>query len=482
MSTRKALAFSFIDRYASLLVTIGSSMVIARLLPPSELGLFSVTMVFVTFVNAIRDLGAGQYLVQERELTADRVAATWTLLLGMGIALGVLVLVLSVPIARVYGEPRMTQIMGVVSLCFVVNPVGSLTYAHLTREMRFDAIAVMRFTSTLTGAVSSIALAHLGFGPVSLAIGNLSAVVANALVGLAYRPAGLSWRLSFKEARRVFQFGSNISAMSITGHVAGGAPELLLGKLQSLESAGLYSRAAGLASMFNRLVLDAVAAVALPMFAKSARQSRSGAEEWALSVSYMTVLGWPFLGGLMLLAFPATRLLYGDQWDAAVGPTQALAVGMALWLPAALCQHMLIATGHAKKVMQTMLASTAMQICFIAAGATAGLNAAAVGFACGQAAASLIWLRAMKRVVPYRMRALAAVLSKSLVVAAITLLPATAAVVVYGWQPALVAPSLVMGGLGGLLVFLPALWIVNHPFVAEVKRVRDAAWRKGRTQ
>ena len=41
MSTRRALAFSFLDRYAALAIAIGSSMAIARLLTPTEIVLFA---------------------------------------------------------------------------------------------------------------------------------------------------------------------------------------------------------------------------------------------------------------------------------------------------------------------------------------------------------------------------------------------------------------------------------------------------------
>ena len=77
MPTRKSLAFSFLDRYATLVIGIVSSMVIARLLTPEEIGIYSVAMVLLGFVATVRDLGVGQYLVQEKDLTIDRIRAVW---------------------------------------------------------------------------------------------------------------------------------------------------------------------------------------------------------------------------------------------------------------------------------------------------------------------------------------------------------------------------------------------------------------------
>ena len=58
MSTvRQALAFSFLERYLTLAIALGSSMVIARLLTPAEIGVFSVTMAFVGIAQVLRDFG-----------------------------------------------------------------------------------------------------------------------------------------------------------------------------------------------------------------------------------------------------------------------------------------------------------------------------------------------------------------------------------------------------------------------------------------
>ena len=95
MSTRHSLFFSFLDRYASLAIAIVSSMVIARLLTPAEIGVFSVTMVLLLSVNTFRDMGASQYLVQEQELTIERIRAVWAVQLGLGFGLACVVLLLS---------------------------------------------------------------------------------------------------------------------------------------------------------------------------------------------------------------------------------------------------------------------------------------------------------------------------------------------------------------------------------------------------
>lgn len=139
------------DRYSGLAITVASSMVIARLLTPAEIGVFSVTMVLLMFASTVRDMGAGQYLVQEKELTVDRIRAVWAVQLGLGLGLACLVLLISHPVAVFYKEPRMRDIMWVVALNYAINPFGSLTHAWLMREMRFESSALIRFQVVSAG-------------------------------------------------------------------------------------------------------------------------------------------------------------------------------------------------------------------------------------------------------------------------------------------------------------------------------------------
>lgn len=467
MSTRRALVFSFLDRYSALMLSIISSMIIARLLTPAELGVFSVSMVFIMFISSMRDLGAGQYLVQEKELTPERIRATWTVLVATGLLMALIVLLAAHPVAIFFHEPRMVPIMLVISLNFAINPCGSMTYAWLMREMRFDALATMRFSASIAGTLTSVGLAYRGFGAISLAYGNLASTLMNALVSLRYRPTHFGWRLGTQEIRRVVSFGGKISATSVVLNIGSGAPEFLLGKLQGLSAAGFYSRANGLAAMFQRLVLDATSSVAMPLLAKEHRESGQIGEPLVRALAYVTALGWAFFAGLALLAYPVVRLLYGDQWDDSVVLVRYIALGMAVGLPAALSPQALTASGGAGRILRTSSAAVAIQILCIGSGAFFGLNGAGIGFAVAQCITLPLWLRVCDRQFGLPWRMLARTLAGSAYVAALTSLVPIACVLCFGLQPSGNLVPVIGSAVLGLLVFVLAARWLGHPIYRE---------------
>lgn len=471
MTTRKSLFFSFLDRYASLAISIIYSMVIARLLTPGELGIFSVTMVLLGFVSTVRDMGAGQYLVQEKQLTTDRIRAVWAVQLGLGIGLACLVLLASYPVSLFYSEPRMFNIMLVIALNYLINPFGSLTYAWLMREMRFESVALMRFSSALGGAVVSTVLAWKDYGPISLAFGSVASTLINALLAVRFRPKLFPWLPGTKEIKRVLGFGSKLTFGSIVMNFAISAPELFLGKLQDLTAAGLYSRAGGLVQMFNRLFVDAVWVVCLPWFAKQNREEGNFIDPFLKATSYVTAFGWSFCVVVMCMAQPIIRILYGDQWDQSVEITRLLAGAMIFTVPAALCQPALLSVGEVGSITRVNLKSALVTVIFVAIGASQGLTVLGVCMIASAIVSTAFWLRATAAFIGIPVMKLLLSWRTSMVVALLAGIGPAASLLIFGPYPKNFLIPFLLGGTLSVLGFFVGVFVSRHPLREEISGV-----------
>lgn len=452
-------------------MSIVSSMVIARLLTPAEIGIFSVTMVLLMFVASVRDMGAGSYLVQERELTTERIRAVWAVQLGLGLGLAVLVLLASYPVSLFYKEPRMRDIMLVIALNYAVNPFGSLTYAWLMREMRFDSVALMRFASALSGALVSIFTAWRGFGPISLAFGSLTSTVVNALMAMHYRPKSFPWLPGLAEIRRVLAFGSRLSVSSIVGVAAGGAPELLLGKLQNLASAGLYSRANGLVQMFARLVIDAVGSVCLPWFSKEAREQGGFVEPFLKATAYVSAVGWFFCTMVLCMAHPIIHVLYGTQWDESVVLARLLAVGTALSVPTSLCGVALLSSGAVSTMARLTIFNALMSVTLVGATALHGLVAVSCASMVGSGVYAAYSLRQTAKHIGLDLALLWPILARSLCVTLFAAVGPLLALWLFGPTPEHSLLAVVFAGGLGLLGFVGGVFYCKHPLQEELQSV-----------
>jgi len=113
----------------------------------------------VSISHTLRDFGVSNYLIQEKELTRDRLRTAQGLTVAVGWFLAIALFVLSAPLAGFYGEPGVEAVLGLLSVNFLVLPFGSVTAALLRRKMRFGILLRANLASAFAQSAVSIWLA-----------------------------------------------------------------------------------------------------------------------------------------------------------------------------------------------------------------------------------------------------------------------------------------------------------------------------------
>lgn len=479
-SVRQVLAFSFLDRYAGLLIHTAASMVLARLLTPAEIGVYSVAMVLMALVSNFRDMGAGQFLVRHKALTTEAMRATFTVQLMLGLLIALLLAAAAVPVARFYQEPRLRDIVLVLALNVLVTPWLAYPSAWLVREMRFDQLALIRFGGGLGHAGTAIGLVLLGQGPVSLAWANLATTVVGVVCLQALARPRLPRLPTRHGLRAVLSFGGQLSLVSVMESLRAGVLDLVAGRVSGMAVTGHLSRSQGLVAMFEQLVLSAVNQVALPYFAREQREGRSLGAPLVTMLALITGLGWSFFGGLALLAHPIVRLLYGPQWDTAVELARWLSAAAALALPGLVCQSPLVAMGAMGPVVRAN--AVALGLTAVAAVALWWLDILVVARLTVLAAAlsTAYWLALTLPRVQADLRTVLTELLRSAGVALAALAGPVGCVAYFGWHPQQPWLVLLLAAPLGLAGLLGAAWALRHCLWQELRRLLPAG--RGGTQ
>lgn len=343
---RRALALSFLERYILLVVGLGSNMVIARILTPEAIGIYSVSLAFIGIAQVLRDFGVASYLIQERDLTDDHVRTAFGLLLLMG-GLVFASLFLGAPwIGRLYSQEAMVPVLRVCALNFLVLPFCTVSLALLRRHMAFKSLTAIGVASATAGAAASVGLAFMGYGAVGLAIG---AVVVNVVTGFGAWWASTESKVmlpSLKLWRTVLGFGAQTSVSGVVTSVAMDINDLAVGKIMGVESVALISRAQGLMNLFHRDIMSSIRNVAFPAFAKAVREKSPMEPIYITSVSNVCVVAWPFYGFASLFALELLRLLFGPQWDAAAPLVPVFCLAGAVAATHSLVANLVIAAGR----------------------------------------------------------------------------------------------------------------------------------------
>ena len=467
-SVRKSLAFSALDSYVGLLLSIASTVVIARILTPEQTGVFAVAAVFASLASTFRDFGVAEYLIQERALTDAMIRAALTVNIAISWLMAVLLFVLAPLAADFYRSPGVAQVMQVQSINFLLIPFGAVTMAWFRREMNMKPIFIAGLAANIVSFSVSITLALHGFGAMSLAWSSLAGVLVTVALSVWMRPAAFPRWPGLLGIGRVLQFGKFASGVYIFGQAGKGAPEMIIGRAQDMAAVGMFSRGNGLVEIFNRLVLRSIMPVCLPYFAKGVRDHGSPKPGLLVTMSYLTAVGWPFLLIMGIGAYAAIRLMYGAQWLAAVPLSQLLCAAAAVELVYYPAKEAMLSLGKARESNSLQMGIQTLRVAGLLAAVPFGL----VGACWGLLAAAVLgaglshWYLA--RLLGLHLRDCVAALWPSAAVSLIAAVPMAV------W--ALVSPLgehnyVVAGVVSGALCaacWIGALRAVKHPLWSEL--------------
>lgn len=354
-SVRKSLAIAFIERYLLIALALGSSMLLARLLTPEEIGLYSVNLVFIGVAHMLRDFGISNYLVQAPELSRSEIRTAFGISLLLGSLLFIALCVAAPFIADFYKDPRLTDTLRICALNFLVLPFNSVPSSLMRRDMQFQRLVYITLSAAVLGTACTLGLAFMGAGPNSMAIG---AVVTSAVTAMGTYAARQDFRglmPSLASWRPIANFGGQSALTSVVTSVSMDLPELVAGKVLGFAPVAILSRAQGLMNMIHRDLLSAVRGVAYPAFARTHRAGGDVEAQHVQSVVNMTALAWPAYGLLGMHAPDFIHIMFGHQWTAAVPLVPVFCLAGAFAAIGSLVSSQLMAVGRIDLVTRTEL-------------------------------------------------------------------------------------------------------------------------------
>ena len=469
-SLRKALSLSFAQTYTSLAFNFVTIIIVSRLLTPAQIGVFSISVALVELVHMLRDFGVSEYLVQENDLDEAKIRTAFTLNLIIAWILAAILFFASNWIGRFYGNSGVGQVVRVLSVVFILLPLGTTAMALLRRDMEFGAIYKIRFGEIVVRCGLTIGLAFAGFSYMSMAWASLAAmvvlVVGCAIWGWKYRVRGLGlsqWRL-------IVPFSLNRTTADIVIRLGIQSPNIVIGKILGMADAGFYSRGYGIVNLFQEKVVNAVNAVAFPALAQEHRERDTAPELFIRSLVHLTGISWPFFGFAVLMASPLIRLLFGNQWDAAVPVMRWLCGAAIIGTLIYQCNDFFTAVGRVGVVTSVEIQYQLIRV---------GLVIVTAFYSIEAVAASQIIIYAIAITLYYRKltlyKSLTAIkLVKALVPSALVMV--TTCIVpsiIFIWPKFISAHyilALIIAGVGAGLGWLLGLKLAGHPIMNEIRR------------
>ena len=298
------------SRQALQLVVIA---VLARLLLPEDFGVIAIAVFFMGLVGRVR-LGFSFTVIQRTEISQSQLSTLFWSGAGAGVIMWVISAAASPLIAAFVGNDLVRPILFVLSTGFIINGFGLVQQGMLSRNLEFKKLAMVEIGGAVAAGAFSIWLAYAGFGVWSLVWGDL----LSSLIVVALLWKVCPWRpwlhFSFKSLRALSGFGSAVVANGVVNHLGMELDKPLVGRLLGSGTLGLFSQASRL-TQFPRLNLaQVVLQVTFPAFSRIQDDDDRLRRGYLKSVAYISMVTFPLLVGMGIVAPEFVRVMYGTKW------------------------------------------------------------------------------------------------------------------------------------------------------------------------
>ncbi len=471
---RRAFFMAMLEQHLGIAINFALIAIVSRLLSPAEVGFAVIGYGVTAVIFAFREFVSSDFLIQLDVVERDDINTSLTLLLLVSSILGIVLYLCGPYLAIFYHQPSLQHYLILAIAAVMAESLGMPAFSMLRRRLAFGTIARVRTTGLVVMAGVTIFAASNGWGFVSFALGLLVGnSVASALAAYA-DPAQRTARLSLKSWRRMAEFGRYRGAATIVDKLYESLPQLVLGFAMTPTAVAIYNRANTVCSIPDRIFLSAIFSFAFPALAAEVREGGDVRRSYLRALSYITVLYWPSLIMVAILADPIVRLALGDQWLAAVPITRILALASIFWFPMVLTTPLLIALNANREAFLGNFVCRSVSAIVLCSASFFGLTAVALSQFVTLPFQMLVAFYLVRRHAHFKLPELFAAIGPS---SAVTLAAIAGPLAISAWMGFRFDYSLAQAG-GAVLLSVTGwavcLFLLRHPLVSEIRSTLDA--------
>jgi O-antigen/teichoic acid export membrane protein len=164
-------------RLLSVLSSLASITILARLIPPADFGVWAMAGLALGLMTILREMGLMSSIVQARNLTVEQQDTYFWASVAVSLASAVLLALAAPLLARIYDTALLQPVVWVCCISLAVNGLGFVHAALLRRRLLYQKLVVVEGGGMLTGLVVGLTCAYLWRDVWALVAGHVASAI-----------------------------------------------------------------------------------------------------------------------------------------------------------------------------------------------------------------------------------------------------------------------------------------------------------------
>ena len=350
-SIKKRLVESVLWSSIEKILVKGSAFIIgiilARLLSPSDYGLIGMLSIFISLSTIFIESGFAKALIQKQNRTEIDFSTTFLFNLGSAIIIYWLFYLIAPWIALFYEAPQLSPLLRVLSLNIIIGSLNIVQRAKLMISMDFKTLI------SSTGTMAILFFYYTKWKP--------------------------TFFFSIQSFKTLFGFGSKLLITGTVATIFNNITTIAIGKLYKSNELGFYTRASQFTEMIAWTINDVLGNVTFPVLSELQNEKDRMLSVYKKSLFYSSLITFPIMILLAILAKPLVIVLLTDKWLPCVPLIQILCLARMLTPLSAINMNLLNAIGRSDLYMKVDLSKLPLECIILAITIPLGIKAIVIG-------------------------------------------------------------------------------------------------------
>lgn len=306
--------WKMIEQFSSKGISLIFSIILARILFPSDYGLIALTVVFTNLSEILIDGGFSTALVRKKNIQDSDYSSVLIISIIISFIIYMVIFSISPTVSLYYGEEKLVLVLRVIGLVVFIQSFSSVRTAYINRTMQYKLLLKCNLAATIISGILGIVFAFLGYGVWALVIQRLlyQLIVTTLLffsIKLKFR-----FEVDLKNLKEMFKFGSGVALSSLINYISGSLYSIIIGKKYSIQDLGYFEKGSQLPTQISLYTFGAMSNVLLPTLASHQEDLIKVKSIYKKVVKMTAYLIAPMMVGLALISRELVLIIFTEKW------------------------------------------------------------------------------------------------------------------------------------------------------------------------
>lgn len=373
------VAWNFTEKILVKVASFAISVILARLLSPSDYGLMGMLAIFMSISSVFIEGGLAKALIQRQGCRDIDYSTAFVTNVALSLVIYAILFLTAPLIADFYDEPILIPLTRVLALTIILGSFNIVQRAKLMANVDFKSLAQINVMSILVTGAIGIYMAYEGYGVWALVGQSIGSTLFLIFIFPFYSKWKPSLRFSKESFSHLFGFGSKLMITGVYAVIFNNIATICIGKVYKSEELGYYTRGSQFSDLISFTVNDVLGTVTFPVLSELQNDTERLVAVYRKSLFVTAMIIFPVMVLCALLAYPLVLILLTEKWLPCVVLMQWLCLARMFTPLSALNMNILNAVGRSDLFMKLDFSKAPLTILILAITIPISVKAIVIG-------------------------------------------------------------------------------------------------------